>query len=75
MKEKNKTILIILVVILFVVFCLAYTFRFVIDYGCASPKLYSTNKEGTALEKISSTSFLGIRCMLWNKMFQIQENL
>ncbi|MBU1102754.1 hypothetical protein KJ853_03830 [Patescibacteria group bacterium] len=74
MKEKIKIILIILVAISFVMFCLAYTFRLVIDYGCSSPNLFSQDKEGTAIEQLASVSFLGIRCILWNRMFQFQEN-
>jgi len=74
MKRKTKTILIILIVTVFALSCLAYVFRFVIDYGCASPKLYSNDKEATGSARIFSTSFLGVRCVLWNKMFQFQEN-
>lgn len=74
MKEKIKIICLILIAISIVVSTVVYTFRTLIDIGCSSPNLYSMKETGTAIEKIGSVEFFGVRCLFWNKLFQLQQN-
>ncbi len=73
MKEKIKTILLIIVTASIVIFCLAYTLRFLIDYGCSSPSLYNSSGD-TAKEFFGSWNFLSIKCAYWHKALQFQVN-
>jgi len=74
MEEKIKTICLILITISIVAFAIGYAFRTLIDVGCSSPKLYSVEKTGTTLEQLGSVEFLGVKCFLWNRQFQLQQN-
>jgi len=74
MKEKIKIVCLILITISVAVFAIAYAFRTLIDVGCSSPNLYSMEKTGTALEQLGSVEFLGVKCSLWNRLFQLQQN-
>jgi len=74
MKIKIKTILLYSIVIALLMFFTAYVFRTVVDYGCSSPKLYSVQKTGTNIEQFGSISFFGVKCILWNRLIQLQYN-
>jgi len=72
MKEKIKTICLILITISIIIFAVAYAFRTLIDIGCSSPKLFYMSKTGTGIEKLGSMSFLDVKCAFWSKLFQLQ---
>lgn len=74
MKEKIKTTCLILLTTSIVVFVSIYTLSALIDIGCSSPKLYSTQETGTSLELFLSRQFFGVKCSIWNRVFQIQQN-
>jgi len=74
MKEKIKTMCLILITISIFAFTIAYTFRTLIDIGCSSPKLLSTKETTNGLEWLLSAKFLNVNCALWNKTIQLQQN-
>jgi len=74
MKEKLKTICLILITVSIVAFAITYTFRALIDYGCSSPKLFSTKEGERGTKWFASRSFLGVNCFLWEKLLQFQQN-
>ncbi|KPJ56554.1 hypothetical protein AMJ49_04565 [Parcubacteria bacterium DG_74_2] len=74
MKEKINIICLILITLSVIVFSLTYTLRILIDYGCSSPKLYSMPESGTGLEKFGARTFLGVKCIFWEKLLQFQQN-
>ena len=70
MKTKIRTILLYSMAVLLLLFLVAFIFRFLIDYGCYAPWIYSVHKFGN--DEIGS--FLGVRCDFWNRVYQIQYN-
>lgn len=74
MKEKFKTILYYSVIILLLMFFITYIFRTLIDYGCSSSALFFVSKESkTNTEYLGSRSFLGVNCMLWERLIQVND--
>ena len=74
MREKIKTICLVLITISIIIFSVSYGLRALIDYGCSTPKFYKMEENKTGLERFISRSFLGVRCILWEKLLQIQQN-
>ena len=70
MKTKIKIILLYSMAILLLLFLATFIFRFLIDYGCSSPRFFFTKEIGTSSEKAASMSFLGVKCLLWNRAIQ-----
>ncbi|MEM3362648.1 MAG: hypothetical protein QXG16_05030 [Candidatus Anstonellaceae archaeon] len=77
MKEKIKIICLILITISIIVFSFTYFIKSLINYACASPKISmiklstETNATQKVGEFIVGRTFLGISCLLWEKIITI----